>query len=109
MVRQGTDPMAPHSDQLQLNVKITAHPPPDDLLRAIETTPGVTLAEPLFPGEEHPELAKLYVVYVEQSAANVVVLTLRDLPEIEYVEVPKPRKLIRPRKKRAVSAGSRRG
>jgi hypothetical protein len=95
---------APSDHTLHLNVKLIATTPADDAVKAIEGTPGVYRAEPLFPGESHPDLTKLYVVYLDESAAKVAVPMLRNLPEIEYVEVPEPRKLIRPRKKATPAA-----
>lgn len=90
---------------IQVNVRASTHGSSEDFVKSLESTPGVTSAEPLFPGESHPDLASLYVVYLEESSVIEARQMLRDLPEVEYVELPEPRKLIRP--KRATSAKSR--
>jgi hypothetical protein len=58
------------------------HVLPDDPPLGNVHPPG---QNPLFLGESHPDLANLYIVYLDESAADVAVAMLRDLPEIEYV------------------------
>ncbi len=98
--------MATRSDHsIHVNVHASTDGSSEDFVKNLESTPGVTSAEPLFPGESHPDLASLYVVYLDESNLAETGQMLRDLPEVDYVDLPEPRKLIRP--KRVASAKSR--
>ena len=101
--------MATRSDHsIQVNVRASTDGSPDDFVKNLESTPGVTSAEPLFPGETHPDLANLYVVYLDESSADETEQVLRDLPEIDYVDLPEPRKLVRPKPLTSTKSSSRR-
>lgn len=101
--------MATRSDNsIQVNVRASTDGSSEDFVKNLESTPGVTSAEPLFPGESHPDLASLYVVYLEESSAAETEQMLRDLPEIDYVHLPEPRKLIRPKRVASTTSRSRR-
>lgn len=101
--------MATRSDHsIQVNVRASTDGSPDDFVKNLESTPGVTSAEPLFPGESHPDLANLYVVYLNESSAVETQQMLRDLPEIDYVDLPEPRKLIHPKRVTSTKSHGRR-
>ncbi len=82
--------------QRRLNLKFVPGAATDERMRELAQTPGVANVEPLFPGESQPDLASLMVVDVDEDKLDQALPDLRAKPDVEYVEEPAPRKLIRP-------------
>lgn len=57
--------------------------------------PGILSAVPLFPGEDDEDLSTIYVVEIGSKDASPVVERLENDPQVEYVERPPVRKLVR--------------
>ena len=74
---------------IRFNVKLN----PDFEKSIIDILPGVVESIRLFPNETDEELLLVYVVDAEPAMASDILATLMDHPGIEYVELPKSRKI----------------
>ena len=63
--------------------------------KALSEAPGVNRLIQVFPDEDDPSLATLYVAEIDPSLVQSTVRAMREEPGVEYVEDPAPRKLIR--------------
>jgi hypothetical protein len=84
------------SNQRRFNLKFVPGAASEERLRELAQMPGVAKVEPLFPGESQPDLASLMVVDVDEDKLDQALPDLRARPDVEYIEEPAPRKLIRP-------------
>ena len=84
------------TSQRRLNLKFNPGVATDERICESAQVPGVAKVERLFPEETEPDLASLMVVDVNQDEFDQAVPALRGQPDVQYVEEPAPRKLIRP-------------
>ncbi len=83
----------PHD--VQVNVKLAPGADRPLVVQKLSITPGVRDVVQTFPGETDEELASLYVLDVDASEVESALRQLRQIADVEYVEVSAPRKLIR--------------
>lgn len=83
---------------LNLRLKTTSFPV-FNIIGYIRLLPGVIKAEQVFPDENDPRLAAMYLVKVEASHANDVIESLKLKPDVKSVQVAPLRKAQK-RKKR---------
>jgi hypothetical protein len=78
----------------QINVKLQPRARQERAVKSLSGIPGVRDVIQLFPDETDPELSRLCVVEIDDSAINSALEEIRHLPDVEYVEAPARRKLI---------------
>ena len=89
--RSATGPSS-QDPSIRFNVKLAAGTARAETLNR----PGILSAVPLFPGEDDEDLSLIYVVEIGSKDAETVVEHLEKDPQVEYVERPPVRKLVRP-------------
>ncbi len=80
---------------VQVNVKLAPGADKPLVVQRLSLTPGIRDVVQTFPGETDQELANLYVLDIDASAVESALRQLRQIADVEYVEVSARRKLIR--------------
>ncbi len=80
---------------VQVNVKLAPGADRPLVVQRLSLTPGIRDVVQTFPGETDQELANLYVLDIDASAVESALRQLRQIADVEYVEVSARRKLIR--------------
>ncbi len=80
---------------VQVNLKLVPGADRPLVVQKLSISPGVRNVVQTFPGETDEELANLYVLDVDASEVESALRQLRQIADVEYVEVSAPRKLIR--------------
>jgi len=76
-------------------VKLKPDADPQAFVRRLSHAPGIIKMTQTFPDETDRELARLFVVEIEQSAVESAIDQLRSDSLVEYAADPAPRRLIR--------------
>lgn len=95
MTRKARDVAARGRADVQVSLKLAEGADRAKCARALAEVPGVRKLIQVFPDEDDPSLATLYVAEVDPSLIQSTVRAMREEPGVEYVEAPAPRKLIR--------------
>ena len=82
-------------EQSVLNIKVAPTADIDKTLERIQRVEGFRAIEPLFPGETHSDLSTIYVAHVDSDRVAAALPEIEADDDIEYVEEPASRKLIR--------------
>ncbi len=82
-------------EQSILNFKVAPTADIDSTLKRLQGVEGFRTVEQLFPGENEPDLSTIYVAHVDTDRLATVMPEIEADDDIEYVEEPPSRKLIR--------------
>lgn len=77
---------------MRINVKMATEVDSGDAAARLFSIPGVTHVVHTFPDEEDPDLARLYLLEVEDSSVQGVLAQLSASPSVDYAEEAAPRK-----------------
>ncbi len=81
--------------QSVLNIKVTRTADVGTTLERLQRVEGFRAIEPLFPGETQADLSTIYVAHVDTDRLAEAVPKIEADDDVEYVEKPASRKLIK--------------